>query len=88
MNSLKQAALLAYKKLINHLAPHGYYLLPFSLGLWAQKTRKTRFCLCVDDFGVKYFSVQDADHLLNALREKFQVTVDWKGENYCGLSIE
>ena len=88
MYGLKQAALLAYKKLVNQLAPHGYSPLPFSLGLWTHKTRKTCFCLCVDDFGVKYFSIDDANHLLNALKEKFQVTVDWKGGNYCGLVIE
>ena len=87
MYGLKQAALLAYQKLVNHLAPYGYHPLPFSLGLWTHKSRKTIFCLCVDDFGVKYFSKEDAAHLLSALRNKFEVTVDWDGKNYCGLDI-
>ena len=70
MYGLKQAALLAYNKLVNHLAPFGYHPLPFSLGLWTHETRKTTFCLCVDDFGVKYFSLDDAEHLISALQEK------------------
>ena len=88
MYGLKQADLLAYQKLVRHLAPHGYHSLPFSLGLWIHETRKNIFCLCVDNFGVKYFSKEDADHLLTALREKFEVTIDWEGKNYCGLNID
>ena len=41
----------------------------------------------MDDFGVKYFSQDDANHLLNALRQNYEVTVDRKGLNYCGLSL-
>jgi hypothetical protein len=67
MCGLKQAALLAYKHLMNQLAPHGYHPCPYTTGLWEHGTRPTKFCLCVDDFGVKYFYTADADHLLNSL---------------------
>ena len=87
MYGLKQAALLAYMKLVDHLAPNGYAPLPFSLGLWTHKTKKTTFCLCVDDFGVNYFSTKDTEHLITALREKFHVMVNWERKNYCGLDI-
>jgi hypothetical protein len=43
--------------------------------------------LCVDDFGIKYYSRVDADHLLNALRAHNKISVDWDGKNYCGLTI-
>ena len=80
MYGLKQAALLAYKKLVNQLAPHGYSPFPFSLGLWTHATRKNRFCLCVDDFGLKYFSIDDANHLLNALKENSKLQSTGKGK--------
>ena len=88
MYGLKQAALLAYEHLVANLAPHGYYPVPHSPGIWRHKTRKTRFCLCVDDFGIKYFNQDDANHLLAALRQTYEVSVDWTGQEYCGLHFE
>ena len=55
MYGLKQAAIITYSQLISHTEPHGYYTVPFKNGLWAHKTRKTKFCLGVDDFGVIFF---------------------------------
>ena len=88
MYGLKQAAVLAYDQLVEHLAPFGYYPCPQTTGIWRHATRRTRFCLCVDDFGIKYFSKDDADHLLNALRCKYKISTDWKGKNYCGLTMD
>lgn len=89
MYGLKQAAILAYQHLVNNLAPHGYTPCKYSLGLWTHNTRPTKFCLCVDDFGVKYYSKSDADHLLSSLRSSgFTVSTDWLGKNYCGLTLD
>ena len=40
MYGLNQAAIIAYNQLIYHMKPHGYYSVPFTTGLWEQKTRK------------------------------------------------
>lgn len=40
---LKQAAILAYKKLVDHLKPFSYAPFPFSLGLWTHTICKTVF---------------------------------------------
>ena len=88
MYGLKQASILAYEHLVRLLAPHGYYPEPHCVGIWSHKTRPTKFCLCVDDFGVKYFSKDDADHLLNSLRQTYKISVDWTGRNYCGLTMD
>ena len=88
MYGLKQAAILAYKHLVNLLAPHGYHPCPNTTGLWKHETRPTKFCLCVDDFGVKYFSQADADHLLDALKQHYKISVDLEGKNYCGLTMD
>ena len=50
---LKQAVILAYNKLKERLEPAGYYPINKSNGLWAHRSRKTIFALCVDDFGIK-----------------------------------
>ena len=54
MYGLKQAVILAYNYLVKFLKPHGYEPRKYSLGLWRCKTRQTTFCLCVNDFGLKY----------------------------------
>ena len=43
--------------------------------------------LCVDDFGVKYFSKDDADNLLNSLKNHYAVLIYWEGSNYPVLTI-
>ena len=87
MYGLKQAAILAYTQLKKQLLPHGYTPVEGTVGIWKHATRRTRFCLCVDDFGIKYYSQSDADHLLCAIGKKYQYTTDWEGKNYCGLSF-
>ena len=55
MYGLKQSARLAHNKLVKHLQPYGYSPDSFAPNIWSHETRKTKFCLCVDNFGVKYF---------------------------------
>ena len=88
MYGLKQAAVLAYNQLVKFLAPHGYKPIPHTTGLWYHETCPTKFCLCVDDFGIKYYSKDDADHLIQTLRKYYKLSIDHKGENYCGLTLD
>jgi hypothetical protein len=87
MYGLPQAGHLAYDQLVAHLAPHGYRPVPRTPGLWKHDTIPVTFCLVVDDFGVKYIGKQHADHLLNAIRTKYQLTCDWKSALYCGITF-
>ena len=86
----QQAGRLANNQLIKHLAPHGYEPLPLTPGLWHHKIRDIIFCLIVHDFGIRYTSQADADHLLSTLEMLFyQVSRDWSsGARYCGLSLK
>jgi hypothetical protein len=54
MYGLKQAARIAYDRLVLLMEPHGYHPIRHPPGLWKHKTFSTIFALCVDDFGVKY----------------------------------
>ena len=78
---LKQAAILAYRQLKERLEPAGYFPIKESNGLWAHQSRKTIFALCVDDFGIKYFSKNDAEHLINTLKNYYEITVDDKKQH-------
>jgi hypothetical protein len=88
MYGLKEAAILAFEQLRDHLAPFGYHPVRHTPGLWKHDTRPTTFTLAVDDFGIKYFSPADADHLFAAISTKYALTKDWTGNNYLGFSID
>ena len=88
MYGLKQAAILAFDQLVANLSKNGYQPIADTIGMWEHTTRPTKFCLCVDDFGVQYTSQEDAEHLLASLRQDYTCTVDWTGKNFCGLDID
>ena len=88
MYGLKQAAILAYDQLKRNLAPHGYHPIPNTVGMWKHSTKPIQFCLCVDDFGIKYVHNDDVEHLIETLKTNYTITVDWTGRNYCGLTLD
>ena len=87
MYSLKAASILAFNQLIQKLKHAGYEPMPFTPGFGRHRTKRTTFALCVDNFGVKYFSTADATHLINAVRVHYDLTIDWTGILYCGLTL-
>ena len=52
MYGLPQARQLANDLLRKSLAPHGFYECTHTPGYWRHKSRNTKFCLWVNDFGV------------------------------------
>jgi hypothetical protein len=88
MYSLKQAVLLANQLLQKHLAPSGYYPARHTSGSWLHKTRPIAFSLIVDDFAVKYVGNHHADHIRNALLHNYELTTDWEGKLYSGMSLK
>jgi hypothetical protein len=88
MHGFKQAAILAYNNLKGHLKPFGYTPVIGTVGVWQHATRQTKCCLCVDNFGIKYFSEEDAQHLLHAIGSNYRYTTDSTGNNYCGLTLD
>ena len=61
-----------------------------SLNHWfvALQNKENKFCLCVDDFWVKYFPKDDADPLITVLLLYCKISVDYEGMHYCGFKIE
>ena len=88
MTGLKQAGKVTNDRLAKHLTAYGYALVPRTPVLWRHASRKTSITLCVDDFGIKYCSRDNTDYLLNALRELYIISIDWKGELYIGSTLK
>ena len=87
MSGLKQAGKIANDRLRKHLKKYGYAPVPRTPALWRHKTRPTIFSLVVDEFGIKYETMADANHLLAALKDLYSIPVDWTGTLYCGLTL-
>ena len=85
---LPQAGILSNKLLKERLAPHGYYEVEHTPGLWRHETRDIAFTLVVDDFGIKYTNKADAEHLYNCIAEQYKVKADWEGKMYCGITLD
>eukprot|EP00957_Ditylum_brightwellii_P090482 6890358-Ditylum_brightwellii.AAC.1 len=88
MYGLPQAGILANKVLTKRLSEHGYYPVQHTPGLWRHKWRPVTFALVVDDFGVKITGREHGEHLTNALKEHYEVTVDWKGSIFCRIRLK
>ena len=56
--------------------------------MWKHKWRPICFSLVVDDFGVKYVGEAHANHLIQALKKDYNISEDWKGQKYCGLTLD
>jgi hypothetical protein len=52
------------------------------------ETLDVTFCLVVDDFGIRYGSQSDADHLIATLRANdYELTIKEAGDTYLGMKI-
>ncbi len=61
---LPQASILANKRLRQKLTPFGYYKHVNTPGLWYHESQPISFTLVVDNFGVKYETKNDVNHLI------------------------
>ena len=87
MYGLSQAGILANKLLTERLRTFGYRPCAFTPGLWKHEWRPIQFALVVDDFGIKYVGKEHADHLVDALRTFYKLSVDCSGTLFCGIKL-
>jgi hypothetical protein len=87
MYGLPQAGYLSQRRLIAHLAEHGYVQDANVPCLFTHSLRGTVFTLVVDDFAVKYKTQADADHFLATLRLQYEITVNPTASKYLGFTI-
>jgi hypothetical protein len=82
MYGLPQASSLGHDLLKQRLNAAGYHQSPIIPGLWKHNTRPIQFTLVVDDFGVKYTSHDNANHLIDTLKQYYDVLIDDTGKEY------
>ena len=88
MYGLKEAGIIAFQRLVEKLAPHGYRPFKHTPGLWEHMTRNIMLTLAVGNFGIKYFKDKVVNYLYNTLRQNYQISNDQTGRHYYGLTID
>ena len=88
MYGLPQAGLIAYNDLKKHLKPFGYEPLTIIPGLWHNKMNNMKFTLVDDHFGIKYTNDKHINHLIDAIKQKYKVSIDWSGSTYVGVILK
>jgi hypothetical protein len=88
MYGLPQAGILVNELLKRNLAKDGYRPTQHTYGLWTHDTRPISFSSVVDDFGVKYVGREHAEHLMVCIKKNYNISSDWNGTAYCGLTLE
>ena len=76
MYGLPQAGLLAQQLSEKRLETHGYKQRQIIPGFRMHKWQPIQFSLVVDGFGVKYQGKEHAQHLINALKQDYDVSED------------
>eukprot|EP00957_Ditylum_brightwellii_P045481 3447868-Ditylum_brightwellii.AAC.1 len=57
-------------------------------GLWCHKWCPVTFVLVVDKFGVKVTGNNHGNHLINALKEHYEITVNNEEKVFCGIHLD
>jgi len=88
MPGLKQASRIASNHLTTHLARSGYFPVVHTPSLWKHDTLPVVFSLVVDDFGVKYTGRASTQHLIDALKNLYSISIDCTGWLHLGLTLQ
>ena len=85
---LKHSGRLARNCLTKNMTRNGYAQVPHIPSLWIHHTSDLVFSLVVENFGIKYTWKEDSNHLLKSLQEDYEITEDWTGYKYLGLTLK
>jgi hypothetical protein len=88
MYGLPHAGILANELLQRNLTKDGYRPTTHTHGLWTHDTRPISFSFVVDDFRVKYIGREHAEHLMACIKKNYNISSDWNGTAYCGLTLD
>lgn len=85
---LPQAGKLAKDQLTALLRARGFSECEHTPCLFKHSSRPIVFSLVVDDFGIKYTNRDDVSYLIDSLTPAYEITTDWSGSKYLGISLD
>jgi hypothetical protein len=88
MYGLPQAGIIAQELLQERLLKAGYRQSKVTPGYWKHDWRPISFTLVVDDFGIKYINETNVNHLIQALKQDYEIEEDWEGTRYLDITLD
>jgi hypothetical protein len=88
MYGLPQAEIIAQELLGKRLLKAGYRQSKVTPGYWKHDWQPISFTLVVDDFGIKYINKTDVNHLIQTLKQDYDIEEDWEGTWYLGITLD
>ena len=88
MYGLPQTGIIAQELPEERLLKAGYHQSKVTSGYWKHDWRPISFTLVVDDFGVKYINKTDVNHLIQTLKQDYEIEEDWEGTRYLGVTLD
>ena len=88
MYGLREAGYILNVELKGVLRLANYVLSKYTPGLFTHKTRDIAFSLVVDDFGVRYGKIEDTEHLLKTIKDRYPVRAEWSPTFYLGVTLD
>ncbi len=88
MYGLPQSDSNSHDELEERLNKEGYFKSSLAPALWKHKTQPTQFVLIVNNFGIKYFTREGLDHLINTLKKYYDVKVDPEGKELVNIELD
>jgi len=85
---LPQSSSNSHDELKEHLNKEDYFKSLLVSALWKHKTRPSQFVLVVDDFGIKYFTKDDLDHLADTLKKYYSIKIDPNGKELVKIEFD
>jgi hypothetical protein len=88
MYGLPQAGKVANDALVPRLKTAGFIETGRIPGLFKHQTYPLYFALVVDDFLVQYNEEQEFTHLVNTLKQHYEITTDMQASKFCGITLK
>ena len=74
--------------MVQWLEPKGCVPWNQTPGLWRDMWRPIKLSLVVNNSGVKYMGNRHAEHLIQTIKDHYQVSMDWQVKRYCGITMK
>lgn len=85
---LAQAGMLSHIELTKRLRTAGYFESQHAPGLWKHRWRSVLIALIVDDFGIEHVGKEHTNHLIETLRQHYEVAEDWQGAKFLDIDLQ
>ena len=88
MYGLPQSGSNSHDEIEQRLNKEGYFKSPLVPALWKHNKRPTQLVLVVNDFGIKYFTIDDLNHLKDTLKQYYDVKLNPEGKEFVKINLD